>query len=455
MRRSAYANLVLALVFTLLFAACGGGSKTPVTQSGQMFVNISDAPLPSVLDFQITINSMTVTDGTNTATLISTPTSLELTRLLGLRTLLALNEVAPSTYTSATVTVSSPVITYLNTGASPASVVMMNGTLTSSTFTIPINPGLVINNAGVGGLHLHFALAQSLAVDSSGKITGQVNPTFTLRGFNDSGDPDWEVDEFLGTVSSVNVPSNNFVFTRPDGRNFTIDTDSNTIFDGNGISGLSNLAANMVVNVSGKVQADGSILADEVEVLSLTKSYMGGLILDVNPTSGSASNLTVLVREEIPTQSTIPIYQPAQVNLSSNTTYHIRHVPLAISSWVFNSGLMVTGQRIGFAGDVDATNSTQFDASNVTLRWQGHDGQVVASSIDTTNGTFMFNANGLLGYVFAAPVKVYTFPGTQWLGGLTSINDLTNSQNVRVVGLVLKDPNTNAPVILAVRVRAL
>ena len=229
MRRSAYANLVLALVFTLLFAACGGGSKTPVTQSGQMFVNISDAPLPSVLDFQITINSMTVTDGTNTATLISTPTSLELTRLLGLRTLLALNEVAPSTYTSATVTVSSPVITYLNTGASPASVVMMNGTLTSSTFTIPINPGLVINNAGVGGLHLHFALAQSLAVDSSGQITGQVNPTFTLRGFNDSGDPDWEVDEFLGTVSSVNVPSNNFVFTRPDGRNFTIDTDSNKI----------------------------------------------------------------------------------------------------------------------------------------------------------------------------------------------------------------------------------
>jgi hypothetical protein len=462
MRRLSLAGLALAIALTLIFAACGGGSSnssttTQTPQQAQMFVNLSDAPLQSVLDFQITINSMTVTNGSSTATLVSTPTNFELTRLLGLRTLLGLNAVPAGTYTSATVTVSSPVITYLDTTTNPATVKTMNGSLTNSSFTIPINPGLVINGQGVGGLHLHFDLSQSLFTDTTGQITGQVNPTFTLRGFNDSSDPDWEIDEFLGTVASVNVSSSNFVFTRPDGRTFTIDTDSNTIWDGDGVSGLSNLAANMVVNVCGKVQADGSILADQVEVLSLNKSYMGGLILDVNPNSGTANNLTVLIREEIPTQATIPIYQPAQINLSSSTKYHIRYIPEDISKWVFNSGLMITGQRVGLAGDVDTTNSAQFDASRVTLRWQGHDGVAVAGSINTTNNTFMFNADGLLGYVFGAPVKVYTFPGTAWLGGLNGIGDLTGAptQKIRVVGLVLKDPVTNTPALLAVRVRQL
>ncbi len=460
MRRTVLAGLALALALTLFFVACGGDNNSTSSnpnpqQQAQMFVNLSDAPLGSVLDFQITINSMTVTGPGGTATLVSTPTQMELTRLLGLRTLLGLNAVTPGNYTSATINISSPVITVLNTGTNPATVTTMNGSLTTSSITLPINPGLNINANGVGGLHLHFDLASSLAVDGSGQITGTVNPTFTLRGFNAPSDPDWEIDEFLGTVSSVNVSGNNFVFTRPDGRDFTIDTNTQTVFDGQGVSGLSNLAANMVVNVSGQVQPDGTILADEVEVLSLTKSYMGGLVLDVNPSSGAASTLTVLIREEIPTQATIPIYQPAQVNLASDTTYHIRYVPLPISTWLFNKNMIVTGQRIGFSGDVDSTNSGQFDASRVTLRWQGHDGAVSAGSINTSNGTFQFNANGLLGYVFAHPVTVYTFAGTQWLGGLNSISDLTDSEAVRVVGLVVKDPISGDPVILAVRVRAL
>lgn len=461
MRRVTFAGLVLALAFTLIFAACGGNnsatSPTQNAQQGQMFVNMSDAPLGSVLDFQITVNSMTVTDGTNTATLVSTPTNIEVTRLLGLRTLLGLNAVAPGTYNSATVTVSSPVITYLDTTTNPATIKTMNGTFGSGpTFTFTIKPGLVIDSAGAGGLHLHFDLSKSLQTDSNGNFTGVVNPAFTLRGLDAPTDPDWEIDEFLGTATSVNAVANSFVFTRPDGRTFTIDTNGTTIWDGSGVTGINNLPTNAVVDISGGVQADGSILADMVQVLSLTNSYMGGLVLDVNPTSGAASNLTVLIREEIPTQSTIPIYQPAQINLSSTTNYHVRYLPWDISHWIFNDHSIVTGQRIGLAGAVDSTNSAQFDAARVTLRWQGHDGLVVPGSVNTTNGTFTFDANGLLGYVLpSSGVTVYTFPGTQWLGGLTSISDLANlpaNTQIRVVGLILKDPASGAPVLIAIRV---
>src|SRR5262249_46691906 len=54
---------VFVAIVIALMTGCGGGrptSTTPPAQSGSIFVNATDAPLPSVVSFQVDITGMTV-----------------------------------------------------------------------------------------------------------------------------------------------------------------------------------------------------------------------------------------------------------------------------------------------------------------------------------------------------------------------------------------------------------
>src|SRR6202049_5216431 len=109
--------LVLALV--ALASGCGGGSSSSTTttqpQSGNIFVNGTDAPLPSVLSFQVDITGMTVSDGTNPPVSVLNGTqTVDFARLNGLHTLLDLNTIPMGTYTTVTVTLANPQIGFLN-----------------------------------------------------------------------------------------------------------------------------------------------------------------------------------------------------------------------------------------------------------------------------------------------------------------------------------------------------
>jgi len=71
--------------------------------------------------------------------------------------------------------------------------------------------------------------------------------------------------------------------------------------------------------------------------------------------------------------------------------------------------------------------------------------------MNTGNGTFSFNSDGLAGVLFNGPVTVYTTPVTQYLGGLSGLSDLSgnSAMSIRVVGLILKNPSTQRPVFVA------
>src|SRR6202043_3451773 len=61
---------ILVLAMVVAASGCGGGgsSLTPASSqqpAGSVFVTGTDAPLPSVLSFQVDITGMTVSDGTN------------------------------------------------------------------------------------------------------------------------------------------------------------------------------------------------------------------------------------------------------------------------------------------------------------------------------------------------------------------------------------------------------
>lgn len=445
------------LIFALLFllASCGGGGSqtSTTTQSatpGMVFVTGSDAPLPSVLAFQITVNSLKLSDGANTVELLTEPATLEFSRLLGLRTLMALNSVNPGAYTSVSVGLAAPVISYLNL-TTPATVGTINGTLTSSTVTVNLPSPLVVGSNGLAGLHFHFNLRDSLALDAGGQITGTVTPRLGIRALT-INDDDAEVDELRGGLVSTNVAGNSFVIQRANGRNLTIKVDNSTVYDGT--SGLAAMATPAIIEVSGKIQADGSLLADHVELNTVERNFLAGLVLDATPATGAAISLTLLVREEMPPVTGMTVGFPATVNIASNTVFDIYKFGLPVEALLFNSSQLVRGQRVAVGGVADTTTTPTLAARRILLHRQGLDGTLNPGSVNITagnNGSFQLVTNAFFSYLFSgAPLKVTTTNATRFVNvnGLAGLSSLGTGVPLRVVGLLLKD-NSGNPVLVA------
>src|SRR5271168_4548750 len=133
MKKSFGIGLLLAL--SMLGASCGlsSGSSSSSAQPAGVFVTGEDAPLPSVVGFDVTINSITLTGSKSSPLVLSTPTTVDFARLLGLRSPIAFQTVPADTYTSATFSLSNPVISYVDMTTNPPSLSTINGTFTPTT----------------------------------------------------------------------------------------------------------------------------------------------------------------------------------------------------------------------------------------------------------------------------------------------------------------------------------
>jgi len=109
MKRFLALSALLALC-GLSMIGCGGGTgsaRFTNPQAGAVFVTGEDAPLPSVVSLNLTINSITLTGASNSPQLVSSPITVDFARLVGLRAPLAFNAVPADTYTKATFVLSS------------------------------------------------------------------------------------------------------------------------------------------------------------------------------------------------------------------------------------------------------------------------------------------------------------------------------------------------------------
>ena len=150
----------LRVSLTLVVAACiagcssGGGSTPPSSgsgttnaQTGSVYVLGTDAPLPSVTSFSVNLQSITLSDGSSTpVSILNGAQTVDFARFNGLSTLLDFNAIPTGTYTTATVTLGSATLGYLNTQTGserryhqPA----CRRTLTQSTVTINLASALL------------------------------------------------------------------------------------------------------------------------------------------------------------------------------------------------------------------------------------------------------------------------------------------------------------------------
>jgi hypothetical protein len=379
-----------ALVFTLallavLWTGCSGGSQASNSNSNSnsqagLFVTGEDAPVSSVVAFNITIDKITLNNSSTTATALRTPTEVDFGRLVGLRSLLGFNTIPPGTYTSATITFEpsqpAPSISYIDLTTTPPSLGSATGVLSNSTVTVSFPSGqpLVVGSNGLAGLHMDFDLRDSLAFDASGNLVinnGQIAVTPVLDLMAVSADEDLgQISEFTGNV--VSVSTNSFVMQGPYGFQETIDVNSSTLY--NGSNSLSSLTTNAIVDIEGTVQADGSILASSVELITTDQVFIAGRILAI----GAGPVVTMFVGEELGTSATIPVDSIYTVNLSQVSEYGICFIDNWFTNELFGASSLVVGQRI-FVGGTYQNNT--FTPNMVSLRRQGVVGTLVQGSV--------------------------------------------------------------------------
>jgi len=456
--QAALCSLTSFIALGVLLAGCGGNSGSTPTSSnsngsstaetGEAFVVGTDAPVAGVVSFQVVLQSITATDANNNqVSLLSGSPSVDFARFNGLQTLLDLNDVPAGTYSKVTITLGQGTIGYLNVQSGSAPTIQTEpATFTTSTVEVALSSPLVVSQTEPVGLHLDFDLHKSMQV-TNGQITGTVEPTFNLKVVTPS-DPGAYLDEFDAGVTSVNAQGQSFQIQGPHGRILTVDVSGQTEFDNN--ETLASLSTSSIVQISGTLdRADSTVDADEVAILSQSGFYASGQVTYVQPSSGAASNFDVYVRGLLPASTGLTLGQIAQVNLSGSEKYFIYRMHNPLTEFVFNQSLLLPGQHVSIGGPASgASNPQAVTVKRVVLRHWGFNGQVIGGSVSPGSGTFQMNVTGFAGLLVPGPVTVYV-DGATYRMGLTDVNSLSSATSIRVVGLLIKDPVSGDPVILA------
>jgi len=446
-------GIALAVALSMLGASCGGASSSSPALSSQspaVFVTGEDAPLASVVGFEVTITSITLNGNNGSPQVLSTPTTVDFARLLGLRAPLSFNTVPADTYASATFAISDPVIEYVDMTANPPALTTLNGTFspttgspTQTTVTVSFPTAKVVTNTGLAGLRMEFDIRQSVAVDGNGQITGVVNPTINANMVT-SADPTGKVTDLTGGLVSVNASGNSFVIQGPYGRQLTIDVNNSTQF--NSGWNINNLATPSFIGVRGFFQGDGTLLASDVEVISTTKSFLSGRVLAVNPTSGPVQQITMWVGET--SADTVTDVDSIQtINVSAVTQYDICFFDNLFTNALFNDSSVIVGQRIFVGGSF---SSNVFTPQMISLRFQGVSGMLASGSVNIVNGnagSFEMQNNGLIGYSLGGgPLTVDTGNATLFVN-TAGLSALQSSGQIPLVtgGLFFLNPITSTP----------
>ncbi|HET9790586.1 MAG TPA: DUF5666 domain-containing protein, partial [Candidatus Angelobacter sp.] len=424
-------SVVFALALTL--AGCGGSNSVPPLQTTGTSAQIGfgDAVGDNLVKLELTVTAITLT-GTpaNTGNLLAAPGEMEFVHTAGTIEPFSVGKIPPGTYTSATLTVSNPEITVVNAGvvSQPAA------TLSSGTITVTFTSPIVVTTSP---LFLNFDLDITKSVDLT-KTPVLVTPTLTVttstvpadQSGEDNGDG--EDDEVHGTVSAIAAP--NFTITTKSGASIVFATDANTKFN-DGLTQLSDLKVNDIVEVDAVTKTDGSKLATKVE----RESGQNGEELEgvISALDNPLTKVTIAHQVDSTNSPTAPATVDITVNAS--TVYSVRTDKLSITAPPFDATHIGAGQRI----EGDASSSTApIVATKVKLREQALLGTV--SNASATGFTLTPSPTSAFATLSKATSVAVTFAS-----GAKQIVVPANGATIRVRGLVFV--NAGAYSMIAVR----
>lgn len=390
-----------------------GGGTNIAGPAVSVPVLITDAPSDQLVSFSLTLNSIVLTDSANqTASILSSPTTIEVTHLNGIQAPLVTASIPQDTYTSATVTFSNPAITYIN---SSGTAVVAAPTLTATSFKVTFPGPIAINNTSTS-LLVDLIASQSVTISGT---TVTVSPVFKITpvppatappppGQNGTG------MQQMGTV--VSVSGSSVVIEPGSGPNFTLTTNSSTIFQG--FSALSQLTAGELVQVDFSVQSGGVYLATRIQLAPPPPNGPAPNLLSGPVTSVATGSFKMAVMQGVgPAVAPTATGNIETVTVNSSTVFApaLQFVSLSGLPFTptFTAANLVAGQVVGVV--TASTSGSTAVAANVFLAPQTLDGTVTAI---TTSGTWrVFTLTLASGSAFgtltgATTVTVYTSAGT-------------------------------------------
>lgn len=453
LQASKYGLTILTAAGLLFTVACGGGNSTttnpgPQGASATSQIRMGDAPADRVLAFEATVGPITLMPSSGSAVMVLSGTRrIELSHLSGTSEPLALLNIPAGTYTSATLTVANPEVTFLNS----SNVVQEIEPAFNQAITINFTPSLTVG-AGASVVNLDLSLANSLTFDASGNVIGvnlsaasfTVSTSAVAGNQNNEEDDDGELEDTTGMVTSVSGTS----FTLTVGQNgvpLTFSTDANTEFDDGAV--LTSML-NTIVKVEGVTLADGSLYAKEVEgVESNNGAEAEGLITAV--TGNPATQLSLVAQDGLGSGITATtVGTTLNVNVSG-AQYKVDKGSvdtsglsggLPSSTFPFDASSIHAGQAVEVESNGSVNNSS-VAAEKVKLKQQGLSGVVSGLAGSTSAGPVTFTLTVASDSAFATlsgsqTVTVFWQQGTD----LKNLSSVSNGNTVRVRGLVFFTP---------------
>ena len=365
-----------------ILLGCGSaasGTSPFGASTAPMVVTASDAPLSNILSAAVTISSASVTNSKSSAPVIAAPVTVELSSLGAIQEPIELTKVAYGTYNSVTLTVSSAVVSYVNSGGQ---VVTTTATLTQPTITVALTPALVISAAGEVQLQLAFNLAQSFNITGTAVTFGPaINTVGTQVSTENSGDRQIEVTGNATAVSASAIT----IQAGDSGKQFAFTINSTTQFPA-GVT-ASTIQTGAIVQVEGQTQADGTLLATTITQESsgnnsgTQEDGAKGIVTSVTSSGGALTGFTMVPRENYGSASSA---SSLNVTVSSSTTYNLSEdaQQSGVAAAAFTSAEVFPGQSVvvsGTAGTGGAMAATQ-----VTLAAESIAGTLVAAPQGTS-----------------------------------------------------------------------
>lgn len=444
------ATFGLALGLAVAATGCGGaGSGTVLSKNGaRTQIKIGDAPADSVLSFELVITRVDlVQQGGTTVNVLNKPSEIELAHLAGTVEPLVLADLSAGTYSGAAIAVSKAEVSYVPTGSTKP---VEKSFALNATINLPFNPAITIGS-GATVLNFDVNLAQSISFDPSGNVTA-VNPVFSATTASvvpeaEQEDENGKVEDMVGMVTAITPASGStpasFDLTPPSGGQAqTFQVSAKTEF-GDGLTQFADLKTGMLVKVDGVTQADGSLLADEVEMMEAND----GLEADgvVTATTGNpVTSLSLLVQDDAGNMAANTVGTILNVDVSnavfdspmndSDFAALLQGLPFTPK---FDNTTVAAGQRI----EADGAGATQMtgslSANKVRLQEQAMTG-TVGPAVPGSNASFSLLLDADSAFVkltTVSAVNVYQVSKTE----LKGIGSITQGMKVRVRGLVFFD----------------
>ena len=392
-----YSCLCGGAVLLSLISGCGGGSSATSNMTGNTTVVVlaSSTANDQVSRISLQLSGLTLTtkDG-ETVTVFSTPQNVEFTHLNGTPEPLVVASVPQGTYTAASVVAA--------TGNNNATCVAQNTAAKETDFNSAINfstgatvnlPAPITVTGTTMALVLDLQVAKASPFDctylaGSNSMTAAFNLTPMKLAALPTNSTNGKATGLRGVINTVTGNGASLGVTATDGPSWQISTGASTVYQG--ITGASQLASGLPVDVDVTIQQDGSLLATRIAAFDTSTnalSILSGPLVEVN--SSVPAILTLNVESQ---GSLFAGFAPGPFNFNFSKTVfqtsgqltNIQSLPFTAA---FSASNMVPGQNVFFTTHATTIvgGPTYIPATTMTLLPQSIDGIVSAVS---TSGNF-------------------------------------------------------------------